>query len=451
MSLVSTESALALREQLQSNTQTSIWQAPKVTVFNGQDVTIQDSSERPFVVSVTELAETGTALQPVIQVASEGLIINLLPALRDVDKMITLDCDICRRRIEDVDTLTFKHTSAMGVSSDASLQAKSVTLQVPRLSSQNLSVKQLQVAMGSTVLLAGLPSESRGEKQVTMAMIQIIPIPKSGASQNESGSADALVDPSADGADFWDLSLASCIHIAIANSPRFKSMVNLPQDGSEVLTIHVGRDELAVHDIGSVEREVARLTEVVANSYWDLYQRYRVLAAAKTGRDEVLAMWRALKTDVHPSLHDAHVREQYFYFRCRTEESKRAFAVAEKNLSLVMGLENRSDRRVIRPVSEPNLESLSAVASGSKTVREHRLRCNTAFAQRAAADTQCAVLRRKVDERTVAVDSLLDAQRRQFDAVKSFFESAVTYYRDVELDARNRGTLLPQYGIVLNE
>ena len=184
--LVPLESAPALREIIH------VLQAPKVTLFNGQYATIRDSTERPFVVNVMEPAEVGMALQPVIQVVSEGLTMDVLPVLNEDGQTITLDCRICRNRIEEVDTLTFKHVTAIGVSSDATLKAESVTLQVPRVSGQTLSVKQLQVPRESAVLLAGLPAVSRGEKRVTIAMIEITPIRDSIVSQSDSDDGDGL-------------------------------------------------------------------------------------------------------------------------------------------------------------------------------------------------------------------------------------------------------------------
>ena len=229
--LVPLESAPALREIIH------VLQAPKVTLFNGQYATIRDSTERPFVVNVMEPAEVGMALQPVIQVVSEGLTMDVLPVLNEDGQTITLDCRICRNRIEEVDTLTFKHVTAIGVSSDATLKAESVTLQVPRVSGQTLSVKQLQVSRESAVLLAGLPAVSRGEKRVTIAMIEITPIRDSIVSPSDSDDGEGLGEHSTVHADFCDRSLASCIHTAIANSPRFKSLVKTPNDRSELLTI----------------------------------------------------------------------------------------------------------------------------------------------------------------------------------------------------------------------
>ena len=160
-------------------------------------------------------------------------------------------------------------------------------------------------------------------------------------------------------------------------------------------------------------------------------------------------MWRARQQMLaaHPAL-DAQIREQYFYFRHRIEESEKAIVVAQKKLWSALGLADCLRRSFIRPVSEPNIGNVNAEASGSELAKSNRVKYETAYLQRAAANTQCAKLRQKVDVGSVTVDVLLDAQHRRFDA-ENVFVRAVAYCRDADDVARNQGTLLQRYGIEL--
>ncbi|HKD36365.1 MAG TPA: hypothetical protein VKB78_06175, partial [Pirellulales bacterium] len=65
--------AFFLIQAFQGDTRTNILQAPKVTLFNGQQAFVSDTSQRPFVTSVIPVVgDFAAAQQPVITVLSEG-------------------------------------------------------------------------------------------------------------------------------------------------------------------------------------------------------------------------------------------------------------------------------------------------------------------------------------------------------------------------------------------
>ena len=109
-------------------------------------------------------------------------------------------------------------------------------------------------------------------------------------------------------------------------------------------------------------------------------------------------MWRARQQMLaaHPAL-DAQIREQYFYFRHRIEESEKAVVVAAKEAVVGIGIGRLFRCSFIRPVSEPNIGNVNAEASGSEVAKSNRVKYETAYLQRAVANTQCAKLRQKVD------------------------------------------------------
>mgnify|MGYP005704457817 FL=1 len=62
----------------QGNTRGNIMQAPKVTLFNGQNAVITDQIQRPFVTSVIPVVgDFAAAQQPVITVLSDGTSVNV--------------------------------------------------------------------------------------------------------------------------------------------------------------------------------------------------------------------------------------------------------------------------------------------------------------------------------------------------------------------------------------
>jgi len=70
--------AYFLIQAAQGNTRGNIMQAPKVTLFNGQNAYVSDTTQRPFVTSVVPVVgDFAAAQQPVITVLSEGTSVNV--------------------------------------------------------------------------------------------------------------------------------------------------------------------------------------------------------------------------------------------------------------------------------------------------------------------------------------------------------------------------------------
>ena len=70
--------AYFLIQAAQGNTRSNVMQAPKVTLFNGQNAFVSDTTQRPFVTSVIPVVgDFAAAQQPVITVLSEGTAVNV--------------------------------------------------------------------------------------------------------------------------------------------------------------------------------------------------------------------------------------------------------------------------------------------------------------------------------------------------------------------------------------
>ena len=94
--------------QAQSDTRTNILQAPKVTLFDGQEAVIADATQRPFVTSVEPIeGKAGTAMQPIITVLEDGLSMRIKASVVGEDE-VHLDSKVTLGEIGDVDTFTFE-------------------------------------------------------------------------------------------------------------------------------------------------------------------------------------------------------------------------------------------------------------------------------------------------------------------------------------------------------
>jgi bla regulator protein blaR1 len=115
------EKTQAFLDEAQGSTGMNILQAPRPTCFNGEEVTLVDQTQRPFVVAVRE---TSPGVQtPRIAVESEGTKLQLRPIVRADGKSILLHSRAVFSGIEDV-----KEASMTGRS-----KGESTTIQVPRV------------------------------------------------------------------------------------------------------------------------------------------------------------------------------------------------------------------------------------------------------------------------------------------------------------------------------
>ncbi|MCR9198642.1 MAG: M48 family metalloprotease [Planctomycetaceae bacterium] len=91
-----------LLRRCQSSAKSNIMQAPRVTLFNGQQAAITDSVQRPFVVGLEPQKKHGKmALQPVIRVFDDGWKLRLSPAATE-DGGVDLRCVITESQVTDV-------------------------------------------------------------------------------------------------------------------------------------------------------------------------------------------------------------------------------------------------------------------------------------------------------------------------------------------------------------
>ena len=93
----------------QGDTRTNVLQAPKVTLFNGQQASVNDNSQRPFVTSVIPVVGDFAAAQaPVIVVLSEGTSLNVQAVVSNDRRFVRLTLVPFFSKIGDVEEFTFE-------------------------------------------------------------------------------------------------------------------------------------------------------------------------------------------------------------------------------------------------------------------------------------------------------------------------------------------------------
>jgi general secretion pathway protein D len=183
--------AYFLIEAAQGDRRTNVLNAPKVTLFNGQQAFVTDATQTPFVVGVIPVVgEFVAAQQPVIAVLSEGTTMTIQAVVSDDRRYVRMTIVPYFTQIGDVDEFTFEGSSSSTSSSsttdddDDGKNEKSekndeqtrsgVTVQLP--SFQQVSVvTTVSVPDGGTVLLGGIKRLSEGRNEFGVPLLSKIP------------------------------------------------------------------------------------------------------------------------------------------------------------------------------------------------------------------------------------------------------------------------------------
>ena len=95
-------------------------QAPKVTLFNGQQAFVSDTSQSPFVVSVVPVVgDFAAAQQPVIVVLNEGTFMTVQAVVSDDRRFVRLTVVPVFSKIGEVNTFQFTGSSTTSQSTQA--------------------------------------------------------------------------------------------------------------------------------------------------------------------------------------------------------------------------------------------------------------------------------------------------------------------------------------------
>jgi general secretion pathway protein D len=183
--------AFFLIQAAQGDSRSNVLNAPKITLFNGQQAFVADATSRPFVVGVIPVVgEFASAQQPVIVVLNEGTMMTIQAVVSDDRRYVRMTIVPFFTQIGNVDTFTFEGTSSSTSSSsttDDDNNGKNekndntkadthtgVTVQLPSFSFISV-VTTVSVPDGGTVLLGGIKRLSEGRNEFGVPLLSKIP------------------------------------------------------------------------------------------------------------------------------------------------------------------------------------------------------------------------------------------------------------------------------------
>ncbi len=176
----------------QGDTRTNVLQAPKVTLFNGQQAFVSDTSQSPFVISVIPVVgDFAAAQQPVIVVLNEGTFLTVQAVVSNDRRFVRLTVVPFFSRIDEVNTFQFtgssttseesssqgdqEHPDQNTRNSDArTVHREGTTVQLPTFSFVTVTTT-VSVPDGGTVLLGGIKRLSEDRREFGVPMLNKIP------------------------------------------------------------------------------------------------------------------------------------------------------------------------------------------------------------------------------------------------------------------------------------
>jgi general secretion pathway protein D len=175
----------------QGDQRANVLQAPKVTLFNGQQANVIDSAFRPFVISVIPVVgEFAAAQQPVIVVLSEGTMMTVQAVVSDDRRYVRLTLVPFFSQIGDVETFTFEGSESISTSSastdtndgenDTSEEEteersrSGTTVQLPTFQVITVSTT-VSVPDGGTVLLGGIKRLAEARNEFGVPLLSKVP------------------------------------------------------------------------------------------------------------------------------------------------------------------------------------------------------------------------------------------------------------------------------------
>lgn len=176
----------------QGDRRSNVLQAPKVTLFNGQQAFVSDTSQSPFVISVIPVVgEFAAAQQPVIVVLNEGTFLTVQAVVSSDRRFVRLTIVPFFSQIQKVSTFTFQGSqttntdnSTEGVQdkpNDSTKKTKvtqqtnsGTTVQLPTFSFVTVTTT-VSVPDGGTVLLGGIKRLSEGRNEFGVPILNKIP------------------------------------------------------------------------------------------------------------------------------------------------------------------------------------------------------------------------------------------------------------------------------------
>ncbi len=180
--------AFFLIQAVEGDDRTNILQAPKVTLFNGQQALVSDTSQRPFVTSVIPVVgDFAAAQQPVITVLNEGTSLTVQAVVSNDRRFVRLTVVPFFSQIGDVSTFTFTGSStstsnsanstgsgSTSTSGGNTVTTEGTTVQLPTFNYVTVTTT-VSVPDGGTVLLGGIKRLAEGRTERGVPILSKIP------------------------------------------------------------------------------------------------------------------------------------------------------------------------------------------------------------------------------------------------------------------------------------
>ena len=174
----------------QGNSRQNVLNAPKVTMYDGQSATINDTAQRPFVTSFQPVVgDFAVAQQPIIVVLNEGTMLNVQSVVSQDKRFVRMTLNPQFTRIESADrqftfqgrrsTRTGTVTSILNpngtrVRDDEEDVVEGTTVQQPTFGTTNISTT-VNVPDGGTILLGGIKRLQEGRTERGTPILSKIP------------------------------------------------------------------------------------------------------------------------------------------------------------------------------------------------------------------------------------------------------------------------------------
>lgn len=195
--------AYFLIQAAQGNTRSNVMQAPKVTLFNGQQAFVSDTRQRPFVTAVVPVVgDFSAAQQPVITVLNEGTAVNVQAVVSNDRRFVRLTLVPFFSQIGKVEQFQFEGsrstksktsdeksgsdvkvpgadglvglTNGVASSGELELQSNGTTIQLPEFLFTTVTTT-VSVPDGGTVLLGGIKRLREGRNEFGVPILSKIP------------------------------------------------------------------------------------------------------------------------------------------------------------------------------------------------------------------------------------------------------------------------------------
>ena len=195
--------AYFLIQAAQGNTRSNVMQAPKVTLFNGQNAFVSDTRQRPFVTAVIPVVgDFSAAQQPVITVLNEGTAVNVQAVVSNDRRFVRLTLVPFFSQIGRVEQFQFEGsrstkskssdeksgsavqapvvdglvglTSGQAASNELEMESNGTTIQLPEFLFTTVTTT-VSVPDGGTVLLGGIKRLREGRNEFGVPILSKIP------------------------------------------------------------------------------------------------------------------------------------------------------------------------------------------------------------------------------------------------------------------------------------